>query len=138
MPLALPLFVYGTLRDADVVSVVLGRTLDVCALERATALGHLTVYYPGQTYPALLAKPDSSAEGLLFRHLSARDIALLDTFEGDEYRRGSILVQIEGEALGALCYLPTRPIAADARVWTLEEWQRQHKAEMLATLRTTS
>ena len=126
-----PLFIYGTLRDPDILAAVLGRTVAAAALTPATAEGHKCVYYPGQVYPALLAQPGASAPGALLHGLSDADLAVLDAYEGAEYRRASILVQTEAGAVTALAYIPTQDIAPDAAVWILETWTTTHKPIVL-------
>ena len=48
------LFVYGTLRDPDVLGAVLGRPATGL---NAAAPGYAVVNYPGRVYPALLRRP---------------------------------------------------------------------------------
>ena len=126
-----PLFIYGTLRDPDILAAVLGRNVPPAALQPATAQGYRTVYYPGQVYPALVAAPGDSAAGALLQGLSAGELAALDAYEGDEYRRASLVVQTDIGAGTALAYLPTQAIAPDAPAWTLETWTATHKPIVL-------
>ena len=126
----LPLFVYGTLQDADMRELVLGRRLPPHQIESADAPGYRVAHYPDRSYPALLAAPEQTARGLLLRGLSPLDMALLDAFEGDEYRRADIEVLACGPRL-ALAYLPNLPIGPIALAWSLDTWRQQHKAEML-------
>ncbi|MBE0581268.1 gamma-glutamylcyclotransferase family protein [Devosia sp.] len=60
-----PLFLYGTLRDPDILAAVLGRTVAVRQLIAATAPDCVAVYFPGRVYPVLLRRPGSAAPGLL-------------------------------------------------------------------------
>lgn len=132
------LFVYGTLRDPDILAALLGRPLESLAIRPATAPDHRAVYYPGRVYPALVPAPRAIAEGLLLAPLSSRDLALFDAFEGEEYRRGALTVLCDGEAVSAQAYLPVQPIGADAPAWTLETWTRLHKPAVLAAEQTMS
>jgi len=128
---ARPLFVYGTLRDPDVLGALLGRTLSPSQCVAATAPGFDAVYYPQRVYPALLASPDGNAPGLLLHDLTEVELAILDAFEGDEYRRDAIGILTACRATQADVYLPVISIAADAPRWTLEHWTRLHKASVL-------
>ena len=92
---ALPLFVYGTLRDPDLLAAVLNRPLHPGALLPARAPGFRAVPYPSRLYPALIRSPGATAEGLLLTDLSPFERDLLDAFEGDEYLRGPIAAIIE-------------------------------------------
>lgn len=127
-----PLFAYGTLRDPDILSAVLGRSVPDHARQLARAPGYAAVHYPGRSYPALIEDPAAAAPGLVLEGLSPLDIAMLDAFEGDEYRRVPITVTTATGALLADAYLPSLDIPADATPWTLEAWTRDHKAQMLA------
>lgn len=123
------LFVYGTLRDPDLLSGVLGRPATGL---KAAAPGFAVLHYPGRIYPALLRRPGAAAAGLVLNDLSPFELDLLDAFEGDEYRREIIPVMIGEELHEAFAYLPATPIPADSPGWTLERWQGDHKARVLA------
>ena len=126
------LFVYGTLQDADVLAAALGRPVSVAGLRRATAPGYRAVAYPGRVYPALVASAADAAPGLLVEHLSPLDIAVLDAFEGEEYRREPIAVLTDGTQYAADAYLPARVISADAPAWSLSDWTAGYKAAVLS------
>jgi gamma-glutamylcyclotransferase (GGCT)/AIG2-like uncharacterized protein YtfP len=133
------LFVYGTLRDPDLLSGVLGRsrktTVGVVA---AAAPGFAPVHYPGRIYPALVRRPGAAAPGLVLTDLTAFEIDLLDAFEGEEYRRGIIPVMVGEELHEAFAYLPAIAVQADAPAWTLAAWQEEHKARVLEGERATA
>lgn len=126
------LFVYGTLRDQDVLALVLGREIAAGALASAQAPGFRAVDYPGRVYPALVEAPGDAAPGLLVTGLNATDLARLDAFEGDEYRRDAISILVDGQTVVAAAYFPTQPIAPEGRPWSLAEWTRMHKAASMA------
>lgn len=125
-----PLFVYGTLRDPDLLAGVLSRPLRAGALLAAVAPGFAAVHYPNRVYPALVRRPGAAAAGLVLTDLSPFERDLLDAYEGEEYRRTPIPVMIEEELHEADAYLPTVDISA-GEFWTLEAWQRQHRARVL-------
>lgn len=126
-----PLFVYGTLRDPDLLSAVLGRQPDRRTVAAAVAPGYRAVFYPGRIYPALIHAPGETAEGDVVVGLSRFEHAVLDAFEGEEYRRGIVPVLIEGELHEAHAYLPAVAVADDAEPWSLCSWQQEHKAIVL-------
>jgi gamma-glutamylcyclotransferase (GGCT)/AIG2-like uncharacterized protein YtfP len=125
-----PLFVYGTLCDPDIRAAVLGRR-DVEAVPAALA-GHRTVFYPERSYPALVRADRRSAQGLLLTGLTVADMARLDAFEADEYRRQAVGVETGHGPIAAETYMPVVEIGAMAADWTLEDWTLRHKAAMLA------
>ena len=60
-----PLFVYGTLRDPDLLAAVLGRPLQAGEVIAAAAPGFRATHYPNRVYPALIRAPGGFAEGLV-------------------------------------------------------------------------
>ena len=127
-----PLFLYGTLRDPDILAAVLGRTVADRQLIAATAPDCVAVYYPGRVYPALVRRPGAVAPGRLLVQASADDLAALDAFEGEEYRRGSVQAMTEAGPVAAEVYWPSMPVAPSAAVWTLDRWMREHKPQVIA------
>ena len=128
----LPLFVYGTLRDPQLLSAVLGRPLRADAMPVAAAPGYAVVHYPGRIYPALVRRPGAGAPGLALLDLTPFERDLLDAFEGEEYRREIVAIMIGEELHEAHAYMPAITIPAEAAAWTLEEWQARHKAKVLS------
>jgi gamma-glutamylcyclotransferase (GGCT)/AIG2-like uncharacterized protein YtfP len=133
-----PLFVYGTLRDPDILAAVLARPLNGGAMLAATAPGFRTVAYPGRIYPALQRAPGEAARGLILTDLTAFEMDLLDAFEGSEYRREIIPTMIDEELHEAWAYQPAIVIPAGAEIWTLEAWQAAHKPRVLIAERETA
>lgn len=125
------LFVYGTLRDPDLLAGVLARPLRGEAMPAAVAPGFAAVHYPGRIYPALVRRPGGAAEGLVLTDLTPFERDLLDAFEGEEYRPAPIPVMIGEELHEAVAYLPSIAVPADAPAWTLSDWQRLHKGRVL-------
>ncbi len=126
-----PLFLYGTLRDPDLLAAVIGRAIDWRNVLTAVAPGHTTIYYDNRVYPALVPAPGRTAAGLLILGFSAADLRLIDAFEGTEYRRAILPVIVEDELHEADVYLPTMHLGTAARAWSLENWQQNHKREVL-------
>ncbi|MGV8952759.1 MAG: gamma-glutamylcyclotransferase family protein [Cypionkella sp.] len=133
-----PLFAYGTLRDPDILSALLGRSLPASRCIAATAPGFRAVHFPARVYPALLAAPGAEAAGLLLHGLTPAELAVLDAFEGDEYRRGEITVLTASGPVAAQVYLPTATLSPDAEPWTLSNWTILHKPAVLAGERQTA
>jgi gamma-glutamylcyclotransferase (GGCT)/AIG2-like uncharacterized protein YtfP len=122
-----PLFLYGTLRDPDILAAALGRKIDIHQLVSAIAPDHAAVYFPDRVYPALVRRPGGRAPGLLLEGASEHDRAALDAFEGDEYSRAALSVDSDGAQVMAEAYLPVIVIAADSPAWSLESWTARHK-----------
>jgi hypothetical protein len=130
-PVPLPLFAYGTLRDPDMLRVVLGRPLVPHALHPARAPGFHAVHYPQRAYPALVRVPGAAAEGLVITDLTPFERDLLDAFEGAEYLRQPIPVMIEEDLFEADAYLPAISVPASNTAWSLIRWQTNHKADAI-------
>lgn len=129
-----PLFAFGTLRDPDVVELVLGRTLGPGARVPARMPGFRIARVPDETYPVLLAAPDDAAPGEMLTGLGERDWARIAFFEGEEYafRRG--VVEVDGRGRRAVLYCAEGDVTAGAsECWTLAGWQREDKASFLET-----
>jgi len=124
-------FAYGTLRDPDVLKLVLGRAVDPTAIAPATAPGYRAVFFPRRTYPALIRDSAATATGTLLTNLAPADLALLDLFEGEEYARTSIEIIVSGQKATADVYWPAQPISPDAPAWHLADWTARHKAAFL-------
>ena len=126
------LFAYGTLQDPDILVAVLGRRVLADAIKSARAPGFGVVYYPGRVYPALVTMPSHDASGMIISDLTALDMARLDAFEGDEYRRATIAVQVAGILVQAEVYLPVIDIPTDCPMWSLQHWTGVHKPKVFA------
>ncbi|MDC9822100.1 gamma-glutamylcyclotransferase [Devosia sp. ZB163] len=127
----LPLFVYGTLRDPDLLAGILDRPLRGEKVHVARAPGFRAVHYPGRIYPALIRVPGAAAEGLLLTDLTPFERDLLDAFEGEEYRRGTVAAMVEEELFEADAYLPVITVADTGEDWSLARWQAEHKPRVL-------
>jgi len=123
-----PLFVYGTLMDADIRALVLGRQP---GLRDAECAGARAVFLPGRVYPGLLAAAGARAPGLLLDGLTSDEMAALDAYEGGEYTRRVIEVSSGGRSVQAQTYWPLAGLPGDSPHWSLADWQRNHKAAML-------
>ena len=130
-----PLFVYGTLRDPDVLEALLGRTVSA---NEASAPGFRAVHYPQRVYPALIPAQGGNAPGLLLHKLTPIELAILDACEGDEYRRATIAVSTPSGMVDADVYLPVIAIPEDAEPWALDTWTLLHKRAVLDGERRTA
>lgn len=126
----LPLFVYGTLREPTLLSILLGRR--TAPPLPAVAPGWRTVPAPGQPWPVLARAPGRAAEGLVLLDLTTFEIDLLDAWEGDAYRRLPLAVMIGEELHETGAYLPVSPPAPDAPDWSYGAWKEVHAASAIA------
>jgi len=125
-------FFYGTLRDVDVRTRVLGRELRGATVEEAELPGYRAVFVSGATYPTLVPGKEARAPGLLVRGLGPRDAARLAAYEGDPYLVRHLTVQ--GGASGpvsARVFLTRTGVVATPRDWTLEAWRQRFKKRFM-------
>ena len=114
----LPLFVFGTLLDANVRYRVLGRTIPRHHLRSVLVKGYVRRKVAGRDYPMLYPSPAGRVWGMVIRHLTAKDWALLDLYEGSEYRRLPIVVWSKaGKRMDAAAYLCPPHIKASSYCW---------------------
>ncbi len=134
--MSLPLFAFGTLRDGDVLEVVLARAPAEIERTPARLRDFRVARLPDESYPVLIASPGDIAEGLLLRGLSDQDFDRIAFFENAEYELRSCRVELddarEVEAVycseGVTKTGPKRP-------WSLEAWQRTDKPEFIRDIR---
>ena len=121
-----PLFVFGTLRDPDVLAAVLGRA-DGARVEPATLAGHAALGVAGRDYPVLAPDPDGEAAGSLLHDLDDADRARLAWFEGEAYALAPCRVETAAGAADAVLFAAAAPLPT-AGPWRLEDWRRDAKA----------
>lgn len=125
------LFCFGTLLDAEVRALVIGRAVPDSAIAPAALPGFRRVAVPGETYPALVVDPAGMVEGLIVGPLTARELERVQFFEGFEYALEEIEVLSAGTACRALACLATEELIPGAAPWDLTAWAAAHKPRFL-------
>lgn len=88
--------------------------------------GHARFGIAGETYPGMVAAPGASVEGVLYFDVSPEDVAALDHFEGNEYRRELVGVVLEtGESVEAGTYIFLLPQKLSGSPWLPEAFQME-------------
>lgn len=101
--MAVPVFAYGSLMWDSVLLALLGR---VPARSPAVLHGFERREIQGRIYPAIVPGPSSSAvDGLTLFDLTATDLALLDFFEDESYRRERVTVVVDEQPREAMAYV---------------------------------
>ncbi len=97
------LFTYGSLMFSPVwQSIVRGNYEH----QQALLPGYRRFEVAGETYPGIVAAPEDSVPGLLYRDVGAEDLQLLDDFEGMYYRRDAVTLLTEsGNPVEAQTYI---------------------------------
>lgn len=130
-----PIFFYGSLRDAGLLEIVLGRRVEPAHLERASAAGFAARCIRGEVYPVLLPVPGRLTEGLLFHHPSEKDIARLSYYEEAEYRLAPIAVETGSGPRDAQYFRSTEKPSALDEDWDFARWRREHLGVATETAR---
>ena len=120
------LFFYGTLRDADVLGMVLGD--EIATLTPAVLNDHVAMAVAGETFPIIAAKPGGQALGLLAENLSDEAVARLNYFElGFGYElRWLPVVAGDRECNAQVYFCPPGLFDTDGE-WDFARWDRLQK-----------
>jgi gamma-glutamylcyclotransferase (GGCT)/AIG2-like uncharacterized protein YtfP len=113
-------FTYGSLMFASVWRrVVRGH----CQSVKAVLAGHARFAIDGESYPGIMARTGTSVEGVLYLEADADDVMRLDAFEGSDYRRTAVRVQLpDGSQTAAQTYLYNFPHRFLSAAWHAEEF----------------
>jgi gamma-glutamylcyclotransferase (GGCT)/AIG2-like uncharacterized protein YtfP len=125
------LFVYGTLMAADVMRCVSGYAQPG---EPAVLHDFRRRRVLGEAYPAIVRRPGEVVDGLLYRAVDSGQLAWLDGFEGEMYRRDVVEVVCGSCRVTAEAYVMV-PRFADllsADAWSLERFLCDGLADFLA------
>ena len=123
-------FTYGSLMYAGVwLRVVTG----TYAQQKGVVRGFQRLRVNNEHYPGLI-KGEGDVAGVVYIDVSAGDMARLDQFEGELYRRELVEVVVEDESrIQAFVYVirdEFKGILGDT--WSVEEFERQGLAEFVA------
>jgi nudix-type nucleoside diphosphatase (YffH/AdpP family) len=127
------IFFYGSLRDAGLLEIVLGRRVDPDQLEPARAEGFAARSIRGEVYPVLLPVPGRQTEGLLLHNPSERDVSRLSYYEEAEYRLMPITVEAGSGPCEAQYFSATEKPSVLDEDWDFARWQRDHHGVAVET-----
>jgi ADP-ribose pyrophosphatase len=116
------LFFYGTLRHAELLSIVLGRPIDM----QKARLDKASVYSVERgRYPRLVLGTDGTACGVVVHNLTPEDLARLTFYEGgfDYY-----LHPVETSIGPAKVFLGPELAEENPQPWDLAEWEKSWAA----------
>ena len=116
------LFCYGTLQVPEVIESVTGRTYQG---QTATVRDYAIYKVKDAEYPGIIRSADSEVGGMVYDHVSDKDLKVLDLFESDLYRRQLLdVVLTNGRTSKAWCYVipnHNKNMPTD-RVWYLKDF----------------
>lgn len=116
-------FFYGSLRDPELLSAVLGRPVAAGDLAPARLPDHAIRRVRGESFPCVVAAPGEAAEGALVRDLTEAEVARVAFFEDEaEYELRPLPVTLaDGGTLEALVCFPRGRTEPDGP-WRLDDW----------------
>ncbi|MEM7470103.1 MAG: gamma-glutamylcyclotransferase [Pseudomonadota bacterium] len=118
------LFLFGTLRDPELLQHVAGGSVRVVP---ASLLGHRVARADGQSFPVLVLADGSRAEGLLLVAPTPEQIARIDFYEAPYgYHRVACTLISDGASIEAEVYRPSAAQWPPAEDWSLSDWQTAH------------
>lgn len=123
------LFFFGTLRDHDLLEVVLDRQVAPGEVTAARADGFAARSLAGESYPYLARVQGEAATGVVFRPASVTDMSRLEYFEDIEYGLSRISVQTAGGPVEAIHFEaePRMQHRTQDAAWDFTAWQRDEK-----------
>lgn len=132
----LPLFAFGTLRDSDVLEIVLERAAAEVDQAPARLRGYRVARLPDESYPVLIQSPGDSAEGLLLRDLRDADFQRIAFFENSEYQLERCRVELANAREVDAVYCSEGVTESGPRTpWLLDQWQRKEKPNFIQDVR---
>ena len=132
----LPLFVYGSMRDAEVRELVLGDDRSDIRTEPAWMPGAAAALVPGESYPYLVSVEGACAHGEVLYGLDETCLERIHFFEGDEYAFVECVVErAGGQRIAAMHFGGVAIPQAPHVPWSLEQWQANEKTRFLSMTR---
>ena len=123
-----PMFFYGSLRDQELLEVVLNRDVPEADISPVRATDHAAMQMVGEDYPFLARAPGEHADGVVVRNLTAADLDRLIYFEEAEYGLAPITVEAAAGPVEAQYFASTDKITPLDQVWDYATWQRRDRA----------
>ena len=123
---ALPLFLFGTLRDEALFAVVFGRPQHALRCRTALLPGHAALRVAGADFPVLVAAPSCRQPGLFVEGLAPGEVARAVFYESTGYRLAPVRPVVAGRPVAAHAFLPTGRHPVSGERWRLAAWRRRH------------
>lgn len=118
------LFFYGSLRDQDLLRIVLGDDDARITMNDATLADHAVHWAEGQSFPMVVQAQGHTAKGLVAFGLTRDDIERLNFYEGGfDYDLRAISVETSEGAVAAEIYWPPEQGLKAGATWRLRDWQ---------------
>ena len=121
------MFFYGTLRALEVREAVLGKDIDKHKSNKAIIYKHQVYKVMNVNYPLITYTNNSQdkVEGLLVHNISEEELKKLDVFEGKNYFRAKVQVEVHGQLFNVEIYMPDKTMGLD-QIWDFEDWYKNN------------
>ena len=129
MTKTMKVFCYGSLMADEVLQALLGR---VPVRRPARLRGYRRFQAPERTYPGVVEAPGSDVDGIALLGIEQREAEILDDFEGDEYAKKTVevdLIDDAGETVAANVYVFLNN--PGERPWDYQEFREKHLQSFL-------
>ncbi|ACI98304.1 gamma-glutamylcyclotransferase family protein [Rhodospirillum centenum] len=127
------LFAFGTLMDADVRALVLGRASPDAEARPAILPDHRRLRVAGEVYPAVVPDPGGAVAGLLLPLRSPHERERVQYFEGlHQILRGhTVRCRRDGPVTALVC-ASADTVQVGTEPWSFAAWRARHKAVYLS------
>lgn len=95
-------FVYGTLLFPEITKKLTGKTFKISPAELP---GYKLYCVKNSDYPAIIRQKDSVTEGLVLENVDEFSLNIISFYEGDEYEKEKVTVNLNGKATDALTFV---------------------------------
>lgn len=124
-------FFFGTLADADLLALVIGRPRPGSPVSARLA-DHRLATVRGETFPMLVPASGAWVPGVVIEGFDEADYDRILFFESIDYAPRDVSVVLgPSETVPAIAFIATDAIADDGRPWDGDLWRRQDKAACL-------
>lgn len=116
-------FLYGTLCDPELLSIVAGSHIPV---RGARLVDHRVAWAEGETFPMIVADEGGEVHGLVAQ-LSPGERERIDFYElGFGFRPEPVGADTDSGRVAALAYMPVAGRWTPGAPWSLPDWQKRH------------
>ena len=119
------LFFYGTLKASEVREAVLGESINNHDITNGNLSHHMVYKVRDANYPLIKCtnNKDDIVHGILIYNISSDELVKLDKFEGVNYFRQYVKVNIAGEFFDSQIYMPHKNMLY-SEPWNYENWYK--------------
>lgn len=124
------LFFFGTLRDEDVLRIVLGSGFEHTVMQPGHLLGQRLELVHNEDFPMLVPDATGFVEGVLVDHLTEVDLERINYFEDIDYVLQPFDIRCGSIVETAHVYVATDEILSSGTPWHYEEWSESDRLYM--------